>query len=80
MHRIIKTLQSNQAFQKYSGIVQIYIPLVSKFSIAIRSAGGTVTGNPLFYQLPHIGGADDLQMDIGVKDFLVKQLSQIVTS
>lgn len=53
--------QSNQAFQKYSGIVQIYIPLISKFSIAIRSAGGTVTGNPLFYQLPHIGGADDLR-------------------
>ena len=56
-----QNLTQSTSFQKYSGIVQIYIPLISKFSLAIRAAGGTVTGNPLFYYLPHIGGADDLR-------------------
>ena len=56
-----QNLTQSSSFQNYSGIVQIYIPLISKFSLAIRGAGGTVTGNPLFYQLPHIGGADDLR-------------------
>ena len=54
--------QTSQTFQRYSGIAQIYIPLFSKFSLSIRGAGATVSGgNPLFYQLPHIGGADDLR-------------------
>ena len=56
-----QNLTQSTSFQNYSGTVQIYIPLISKFSLAIRGAGGTVTGNPLFYQLPHIGGADDLR-------------------
>ena len=53
--------QNDRSFQKYSGIVQIYIPLVSKFSLAIRTAGETVSGNPMFYHLPRLGGADDLR-------------------
>lgn len=56
-----QNLTQSHAFQRYSGIVNFYIPLISKFSLAIRGSGGTVTGNPLFYQLPHIGGADDLR-------------------
>jgi hypothetical protein len=56
-----QNLTQNNSFQKYTGIAHVYIPLISKFSIAIRAAGATVTGNPLFYQLPHIGGADDLR-------------------
>ena len=56
-----QNLTQSSSFQKYSGIVQIYIPLISKFSLAVRAAGGTVTGNPLFYELPHIGGSDDLR-------------------
>lgn len=56
-----QNLTQSNSFQRYSGIAQVYIPLISKFSLAIRGAGGTVTGNPLFYQLPHIGGADDLR-------------------
>ena len=56
-----QNLTQSQSFQRYSGIVNFYIPLISKFSLAIRGSGGTVTGNPLFYQLPHIGGADDLR-------------------
>lgn len=56
-----QNLTQSQSFQLYSGIVNFYIPLISKFSLAIRGSGGTVTGNPMFYQLPHIGGADDLR-------------------
>ena len=54
-------LTTSTSFQRYTGTAQAYIPLFSKFSIAIRAAGGTVTGNPMFYHLPHIGGADDLR-------------------
>ena len=54
-------LKSSQSFGKYSGIAQVYIPLFSKFSLAIRGGGATVSGNPMFYQMPHIGGADDLR-------------------
>ncbi|MEO5782994.1 MAG: hypothetical protein ABIQ07_06975, partial [Ginsengibacter sp.] len=39
-----QNLTQSTSFQNYSGIVQIYIPLISKFSLAIRGAGGTVTG------------------------------------
>jgi hypothetical protein len=53
--------QTNQTFQRYSGILQFYIPLIRNFSLAIRGAGATVTGNPMFYQLAYIGGAEDLR-------------------
>jgi hypothetical protein len=56
-----QNLTQSNSFQLYSGIAQIYIPLFSKFSLAIRGAGATVSGSPLFYQLPYIGGADDLR-------------------
>ena len=56
-----QNLSQHSSFQSYSGIMRAYIPLISKFSIAIRAAGGTVNGNPMFYQLPQIGGADDLR-------------------
>ena len=56
-----QNLTQNNSFQKYTSIVQIYIPLISKFSLAVRAEGGTVTGNPLFYDMPHLGGADDLR-------------------
>ncbi|MGI8581805.1 MAG: hypothetical protein ACR2KX_06410 [Chitinophagaceae bacterium] len=56
-----QNLTKSTSFQKYSGIVQIYIPLISKFSLAIRAAGATVTGDPMFYHLSYIGGAEDLR-------------------
>ena len=56
-----QNITQHKSFQKYTGIAQAYIPLFSKFSLAIRGAGGTVTGNPMFYHMPHIGGADDLR-------------------
>lgn len=56
-----QNLTQRKSFQSYSGLARFYIPLIPKISIAIRAEGGTVTGNPMFYQLPHIGGADDLR-------------------
>jgi hypothetical protein len=54
-------LTQSTSFQRYSGIAQLYIPLISKISIGIRAAGGTVTGSPMFYHLQTIGGANDLR-------------------
>ncbi len=40
----------------YAGTVHFYVPLISKFSLNIRTGAQTVTGNPEFYQLASIGG------------------------
>jgi hypothetical protein len=53
--------QSSQSFWKYGGNLQIYLPLFSKFSLAISGGGATVSGNPEFYQYPSIGGGQDLR-------------------
>jgi hypothetical protein len=58
---LYRNLSQHKSFQKYNGVARFYIPLFSKFSIAIRAAGGTVNGDPMFYQLPHLGGANDLR-------------------
>ncbi len=52
---------SNTAFWKYGGKIQLYIPLVSKFSIATSAGVSTVSGDPEFYQYPSIGGGMDLR-------------------
>ena len=54
-------LTQDNSFQRYSGIAQLYIPLIPKISLAIRAAGGTVTGSPMFYHLQNIGGSNDLR-------------------
>ena len=56
-----QNLHGSQSFGNYSGIVQFYIPFISKFSLSVRSGGATTSGDPMFYQMPHIGGADDLR-------------------
>ena len=48
-------------FWKYAGNVSLYIPLFSDFSLALFSGVATVTGNPLFYQYPQIGGGMNLR-------------------
>ena len=53
--------QSSQSFWKYGGNLQIYLPLVSKFSLAVSGGIETVNGNPEFYQYPYIGGGQDLR-------------------
>ncbi|MEP6948808.1 MAG: BamA/TamA family outer membrane protein [Ginsengibacter sp.] len=53
--------QSSQSFWKYGGNLQVYLPLVSKFSLAVSGGIQTVDGNPEFYQYPTIGGGQDLR-------------------
>ena len=53
--------QSNRSFWKYGGTLQLYLPLVSKFSLAISGGIETVDGTPEFYQYPYIGGGQDLR-------------------
>jgi outer membrane protein assembly factor BamA len=40
----------------YAGTALFYIPLVSKFSLNLRTGAETITGQPEFYQYPSIGG------------------------
>ena len=53
--------QSSRSFWKYGGNLQIYLPLVSKFSLAVSGGVETVNGTPEFYQYPEIGGGQDLR-------------------
>ncbi|MEO8412901.1 MAG: BamA/TamA family outer membrane protein [Ginsengibacter sp.] len=53
--------QSSRTFWKYGGNLQMYIPLVSKFSLAVSGGATTVSGSPEFYQYPCIGGGQDLR-------------------
>jgi len=52
---------SSQSFWKYGGNIQLYVPLVSKFSLAVSGAIQSVDGSPEFYQYPSIGGGQDLR-------------------
>ncbi len=52
---------TSQSFWKYGGKLQLYVPLFSKFSLAIWNGIETVDGNPEFYQYPEIGGGQDLR-------------------
>ena len=52
---------SNSYFVKYSGNMQVYVPLISKFSYVLRAGAATVTGKPEFYQYNSIGGAPNLR-------------------
>ncbi|MEP6927422.1 MAG: BamA/TamA family outer membrane protein [Ginsengibacter sp.] len=52
---------SSRSFWKYGGNLQLYLPLISKFSLAISGGVETVDGKPEFYQFPFIGGGQDLR-------------------
>ena len=51
----------SQSFWKYGSTLQLYVPLVTKFSLALSGGIETVDGNPEFYQYPEIGGGQDLR-------------------
>ncbi len=53
--------QTDLSFWKYGGKIQLYIPLISKFSIATSAGVSSVNGDPEFYQYPSIGGGMDLR-------------------
>ena len=51
----------DRSFQTYSGSLSFFIPVVPKISIAIKTGGATVAGDPLFYQYPNIGQSYNLR-------------------
>lgn len=53
--------QSSKSFARFMGDLHLYVPLISKFSLAIRAGAATVTGNPEFYQYVPIGGGQTLR-------------------
>ncbi|MEP7253025.1 MAG: BamA/TamA family outer membrane protein, partial [Ginsengibacter sp.] len=53
--------ETDRSFWQYGGKIQLYIPLISKFSIATSAAVSSVSGTPEFYQYPEIGGGMDLR-------------------
>jgi hypothetical protein len=53
--------ESSRSFWKYGANIQLYVPLVSKFSLAVSGGIQTVDGNPEFYQYPNIGGGQNLR-------------------
>ncbi|RYZ37574.1 MAG: hypothetical protein EOP49_31595, partial [Sphingobacteriales bacterium] len=53
--------ESDKNFMTYNGILQLYIPLAGKFSIASRFGVNAVDGKPEFYQFASIGGSQTLR-------------------
>lgn len=53
--------ETNQSFTTYNSILQLYIPLVYKFSLSLRGGITTITGTPEFYQYASIGGGQNLR-------------------
>lgn len=53
--------QKDKSYNRYSGLMGVYVPLFGDFSLALRTGGVTVTGNPEFYQLAMLGGGNDLR-------------------
>lgn len=52
----IKNLKESRAVTNLSGFLNFYVPLFKAFSLAIKSGGATLWGEPEFYQLNNIGG------------------------
>ncbi len=63
----ISNLSHGEFFQKYSGKLQLYIPLFDKFSMAIRNGGaaiigdGAITNSAEFYEHAILGGPENMR-------------------
>lgn len=53
--------ESSNSFWKYGGNFQLYLPLISKFYLAISGGIQSVTGDPEFYQYPNIGAGQTIR-------------------
>lgn len=53
--------EGSSYYAKYTGNMQVYVPLFSNFSYVLRAGAATVTGKPEFYQYASIGGAPNLR-------------------
>ena len=49
------------SYQKFGGTLDFFLPLTHTISLAIRNGGGTVLGDPEFYQYMFVGSAEDLR-------------------
>ncbi|MGZ8543843.1 MAG: BamA/TamA family outer membrane protein [Flavisolibacter sp.] len=61
LQRTFNLNRPEKSFNRASVIAGFYLPLTKAFSLAIRAGGATVTGNPEFYQLAHLGGGGTLR-------------------
>jgi outer membrane protein assembly factor BamA len=52
----VNVSETNKSFASYNGILQLFIPLISKFSLALKTGGSGISGNPEFYQYVSVGG------------------------
>jgi outer membrane protein assembly factor BamA len=52
----LNTHETTKSFAKYSGILQLFLPLGNKFSLSLRAAGSAVQGTPEFFQYVSVGG------------------------
>lgn len=52
---------SKRSFTRFSSNLTLYVPLINRFSLAIRAGAATITGTPEFYQLNTIGGGSSLR-------------------
>lgn len=50
-----------KSFARFAGDLHLFVPLISKFSLAIRVGSKTLTGDPEFYQYNFIGGGQTLR-------------------
>ena len=53
--------EMSKGFASYNSILQLYVPLVHKLSLSIRSGVASVSGTPEFYQHASIGGSINLR-------------------
>lgn len=54
-------LVQGKGFATYNSILQLYVPLVNKFSLSLRGGLISVDGEPEFYQYASIGGSQTLR-------------------
>jgi len=52
----VNVSETNKSFASYNGILQLYVPLIRKFSLALKAGVSGISGNPEFYQYVSVGG------------------------
>lgn len=58
---MVNLLTTDRSFTSLAAGIDAYLPLSSKFSLALRVGGANVSGDPEFYQLAYIGGGQTLR-------------------
>lgn len=50
------TDDKSKSFARYNSLLQLYVPLFSKFSLSLRGGGSAIIGTPEFFQYLTVGG------------------------